>query len=105
MGKCAVVMQCEALIRTLLCLSEFQARALAVHFSIIFSFSSQRARFSFYLFSNHNLTGNTRGEGAFLFIFFLVMALLNSDRATLRISGPQRKESSPEGTYPLKESA
>lgn len=46
MGKCAVVMQCEALIRTLLCLSEFQARALAVHyFCILFSFSSQRARF------------------------------------------------------------
>ena len=43
MGKCTVVMQCEALIRTLLCLSEFQARALAMHFSIVFSFSSQRA--------------------------------------------------------------
>ena len=45
MWKCAVVMQCEALIRTLIYLSEFQARALAVHFNIIFSFYYQRAYF------------------------------------------------------------
>lgn len=96
MGKCAVVMQCEALIRTLLCLSEFQARALAVHFCILFSFSSQRALL---ILSFLELL-----EKGFP-IHILVMAPLNSDRATLRISGTQRKESSPEGTYPLKESA
>lgn len=98
MGKCAVVMQCEALIRTLLCLSEFQARALAVHFAFYSPFLlRERAFVQFYPFSNSWRRGFP--------IHILVMALLNSDRATLRISGPQRKESSPEGTYPLKESA
>lgn len=94
MGKCAVVMQCEALIRTLLCLSEFQARALAFYSPFLLR---ERAFVQFYLFSNSWRRGFP--------IHILVMAPLNSDRATLRISGPQRKESSPEGTYPLKESA